>query len=157
MKKSLVVRWRTYWDNKHGQYVGVKSVTGESAVVFDSPFYTSGTSYVFDYAVDVKHLRYASPQDFDLCYELACAARMNWFNPGIDDKTGTEFNWDTESGKDFRKRKSSFRKAVKVMSEGLIDQDFLKQRCPADAEFRFRGLVKNMGFEDPGPYLKELE
>ena len=150
MKRSLLVKGRTYWDNLHGRYVSVMSIQGGEVVVALPPFDCDDGS---TYAVNAADLRYVSPQDYDLCADLAHAARMGWFNPDVDEDTGTEFIWDTESGHDFRTRKASFRNAVKVLSEGLTTDNFEDMRCPADADRRFRGIVMNMGFEDPGPYI----
>ena len=113
MKRSLLVKGRTYWDNLHGRYVSVMSVQGGKVVVALPPFDCDDG---FTYAANAVDLRYVSPQDYDLCSDLAHAARMGWFNPDIDDATGTEFICDTESGRDFRTRRASFRNRIQLFA-----------------------------------------
>ncbi len=142
MKPGLIVKGRRYYSPKfdeyvvavkrHREYITFRRASGETVLL--------KASSVF----------YLSVEDWNLCDTLATEAKMTWFWPGFDDETQTEYNIEWING---RERRKSFRAAVRDLSEGLIDQNFLMMPNPQESNARFRKIVRGLGICDPGDYI----
>ena len=66
------------------------------------------------------NVSYLSVDDYNMCDELAMEAKMTWFFPGVDDSTNTEINFEEADETNI----SSYRNAVRDLSEGLIGENF---------------------------------
>jgi len=99
----------------------------------------------------LKLLSYLSKDDYHLCYDLADAARMTWFSPWIDVSSATEIIREQDKGRFYSR---SYRNAVRDLSEGLIDVNFLVMERPMESNQRFRSILRGMGLYDPGDYLE---
>ena len=92
-----------------------------------------------------KNVFYVSLNDYNMCDELATGAKMTWFYSGVDNSTNTEVNF--EEGNEHNV--SSYRNAVRDLSEGLIDEDFQRTPAPLAYNKRFRQVLRGMGLHDP--------
>ena len=136
MRLGLIVKGRRYYSPKFDEYLtAVKR--GRRTCVF-----RRGNGMKI--RVAPKSVFYLSIDDYNLCDDLALAAKMTWFCPWFDDATGTEVNWEEANKHVVR----SYRTAVKDLSEGLIDQDFLEMPNPKESFTRFLAIIRGMGLDD---------
>lgn len=160
MRHGLIVKGRKYWDMAGHRYVtALNPVKKRDGTVDREQWIVHWAGVV--YSVKPRYLTYLAPEDQTLCQDLADAAKMDWFNSEFDKK------WNEERNREYddhgHLRHTSYRNAVKVLSEGLTEQNFLdieyvggrRRHSPPRAEYFFRKIVEGMGFDDPGPYFKE--
>ena len=136
MKFGCIVKGRRFYSPKLGEYVvAVKRRQHLSS------FQTKTGGRI---RIGNANVWYLDDADYQLCCDLARSARMEWFNPFLDE-SGTETNNDFGT-------KGSFRNAVRDMSEGLVFSNFEMMANPAEANSRFRKILRGMGIPDYGDY-----
>lgn len=158
MRPGLIIKGRKYWDGHGSRYVMALGPMKKRDWTIDKKEWLVVWAGVV-YTVKAQQLAYLSPEDSTLCQDLADAAHMDWFQ--YENLCNDE--WNREYDDHGHLRRTSLRNAIKVLSEGLIDQNFLDieyvggRRChsPRTAERDFRCILERLGFDDPGPYLKE--
>ena len=141
MRRGLIVRGRRYYSPKFNEYV-VAEKRGEKVATFRR----ANGDIVRIHPVNVF---YVSVDDYNMCDELAMGAKMTWFYPSVDDSTNTEINFEEADAHDV----SSYRNAIRDLSEGLIDEDFKRMSDPLGCNNRFRQVLRGMGLNDPGDYV----
>ncbi len=141
MRHGLIVKGRRYYSPKFDEYVTAVR-RGRRFATFRRP---CGDAV----RLAPKSVCYLSVDDYNLCDTLATKAKMTWFYPGFDDATGTEINFEEGDESDI----SSFRTALRDLSEGLIDEDFRLMPNPADANLRFRAILRGLSLPDFGDYI----
>lgn len=141
MKRGLIVKGRRYYSPKFDEYLtAVKRGNRMSVFRRDNGM---------EVRLAPKNVFYLSVDDYNLCDGLATVAKMTWFSPWFDNATGTEVDWEEAD----KHTVSSYRTAIKDLSEGLIDLDFFDMPDSMEACSRFRSVVYGMGLRDPGDYL----
>ena len=136
MKPGLIVKGHRYYSPKFDEYLtAVKRGRRTSVFRRDNGM---------EIRLAPKSVFYLSADDYNLCDDLAMAAKMTWFFPWFDDASGTEVNWEEANEHVVR----SFRTAIKDLSEGLIDQNFLDMPNPQESFTRFWEIIRGMGLDD---------
>lgn len=141
MRRGLIVKGRRYYSPKFKEYVVAEKRGAKFAT-----FRRANGDIV---RLNPLNLFYVSVDDYNLCDELATEAKMAWFYPGLDDSTNTEVNFENADEHEV----SSYRSAIRDVSEGLTNEDFKMMPDPFEYNKRFRQVLRGMGLYDPGDYV----
>ena len=141
MRRGLIVKGRRYYSPKFKEYV----IAEKRGIKFATVRRMNGDIV----RLNPANLFYVSADDYNLCDELATAAKMTWFYPGLDDSTNTEVNFEDADEHEV----SSYRHAIRDLSEGLVNEDFKMIPDPLGYNNRFRQVLRGMGLSDPGDYV----
>ena len=141
MRRGLIVKGRRYYSPKFGEYVIAK----RRGAKFSTFSRANGET------VRIAHTNvfYVSVDDFNMCDELAMAAKMTWFFSGLDDSTNTEINLEEADEHHVR----SYRNAIRDLSEGLINEDFKRMTDPVECFRRFCLILHGMGLPAGCDYM----